>query len=257
MKGPHGPHSAATPCCSRPPSLPPPAATQDFANTLQALALLRHRPDRRWLDALLSESLAALPSFQPQELACSLAAFSALRYRPSDAWLHAALAHSQDLLLAGRLGPAQLARLIWSLAWLDLQPEAAWMVAYLEAAGLAMEGFSGQELARMLYALAKLSCQPSRAWLDVCALQLQAQLGDMAVAEVVMAARALAQMRAAGQPHAGLRGALASELYSLAGLMLLVPRWALQGQRLPAGLAARLPLLQPRAGAAPQLVDRG
>lgn len=237
---------------------PPAPATQDFANTLQALALLRHRPDRRWLDALLSESLAALPSFQPQELACSLAAFSALRYRPSDAWLQAALAHSQELLLAGRLGPAQLARVIWSLAWLDLQPEGTWMVAYLEAAALAMEGFTGQELARMLYALAKLAVQPSGPWLEACALQLQAQLGDMAVAEVVMAARALAQMRAAGQPHAGLRGALASELYSLAGLMLLVPRWALQGQRLPAGLAARLPLLQPRAGAtAPQLVDRG
>jgi hypothetical protein len=150
-----------------------------------------------------------------------------------------------------------VSRIIWSLAWLDQPHEPAWMGTYLEAAGAAMEGFAGQELAKMLYALAKLGCQPSRSWLDACTLQLQSQLGDMAVAEVVMAARALAQMRAAGQPHAGLSGALAAELYSLAGLLLLVPRWALHGQRLPAGLAARLPLLQPQARGAPQLVDRG
>jgi hypothetical protein len=154
------------------------------------------------------------------------------------------------------------------------------MSAFLGAAAEAMEAAEGRDLARLLYALAKLDCTPSAAWLDGFALRLHAQLAHMAAADVVLAARALAQMRAGGAgPQAqagrrqgqgqgqqgaagaaGFREALVSELYSVAGLLLLAPRWVLQGQRLPSALAGAVPLpLLPAEMQRPVtgLVDRG
>ncbi len=130
---------------------------------LYALALLRHSPPQGALSALLSTSLALMPSFDGRELAMALWALAALRIDPGPEWMSAFLARCEVATRTFASGAA-VANVLWGLAVLDQRPPARWMGHFLWQAQRRMGHMDGQSLVMAAWALGRMMYRPDSAW---------------------------------------------------------------------------------------------
>jgi hypothetical protein len=148
---------------------------RQLANCLHALGKL-HCRDKEAVEQLLASSGPQLRFAGPQELANSVWALGTLWLWPPREWLAAWFAASGELLHAAALGGAgsgmqastrdarrrafngqELANMAWGLGRLRVVPPAAWVEAFLAAAGGQLSSLSPQLLANMIWGLASMA----------------------------------------------------------------------------------------------------
>lgn len=129
----------------------------ELSVTLWAVAELKHTPSRQWLLQMLGAMLQKLPVFQPINFANTLWALGQLESVPSPFWLNTYWSNSSQSLT--RFKPEELAATVSAVVKLRLSPPVDWVQSLTVAVDQSLAKFDSKTLLFILQAVRQLQAK--------------------------------------------------------------------------------------------------